>query len=420
MSIDLFHSGLPWESPEISGEGRLPMRSPLLPHPSAEAALEDLLAGTEGRDEAANPWRLGLDGTWRFALAANPASVPLGAGARFADPGFDDSSWGDLRVPGTWTLQGYDKPHYTNVVMPFGNVPPSAPAARNPTGLYRVRFELPRGWERRRVILHVGGAESFLEAWCNGSRLGFSKDTRLPSEFDLTPHVTVGTNLLSFMVIRYSDASFVEDQDQWWFGGIYRSVYLYSTDFAYIADVDARPLLSDDFSSGTVEATVKLGFTFDPSTARGPAPVDYAGGDDVPDRGDYRVRAVLYRGEDRVSIVGDEAVVGASYRASGWEARLSLPVPKPRLWSHEDPALYFLVVSLIAPDERELEHASCGLGFRRVEVRDRSLLINGKRVLIKGVNRHEHDERTGKTLSRADMVRDIEIMKRRNFNAVRL
>ncbi len=428
MSSDLFHSGKPWESPELSGEGRLPMRSPLLPYPSAEAAL----AAASAESEDSNPWVLSLDGTWRFALAANPDSVPVGfASAGFDAPGCAGEGWGDLRVPGTWALQGYDKPHYTNVVMPFGNVPPSAPAARNPTGLYRVRFELPRGWERRRVILHVGGAESFLEAWCNGSRLGFSKDTRLPTEFDITPHATEGTNLLSFMVIRYSDASFVEDQDQWWFGGIYRSVYLYSTDFAYIADIDARPLLSDDFSSGTVEAAVKLGFTFDPSTDPGPAPADYAGPDSLgaglpggadgaPYRGDYRVRATLFRGEERVSVAGDEAIVGASYRASRWEARLSLPVPEPRLWSHEDPALYRLVVSLFAPDGRELEHASCRLGFRRVEVRDRNLLLNGKRILIKGVNRHEHDERTGKTLSRADMVRDIEIMKRCNFNAVRL
>src|SRR5208282_2777999 len=251
MSGDLFHSGKPWESPELSGEGRLPMRSPLLPYPSVEAARAAASTGPLGRDsvEAADPWRLGLDGTWRFALAANPESVPRGD-AGFADSGFDESGWGAIRVPGTWTLQGYDKPHYTNVVMPFGNVPPSAPASHNPTGLYRVSFALPAAWERRRVVLHVGGAESFLEAWCNGSSLGFSKDTRLPSEFDITSRIVPGGNLLAFMVVRYSDASFVEDQDQWWYGGIYRSVYLYTTDFAYIADVDARPVLSDDLVSG--------------------------------------------------------------------------------------------------------------------------------------------------------------------------
>jgi beta-galactosidase len=435
MGGDLFHKALPWESPEQSGEGRLPMRSPLLPYPSAAAALAATRAGPARRGdsgapwvrasgETSNPWVFGLDGAWRFALAENPASVPRG----FAETGFDDSAWDDLRVPGTWTLQGYDKPHYTNVVMPFGNVPPSAPASHNPTGLYRLGFELPSGWERRRVVLHVGGAESFLEAWCNGVRLGFSKDTRLPSEFDLTSCARPGKNLLAFMVVRYSDASFVEDQDQWWYGGIYRSVYLYSTDFAYIADIDARPILSDDLRSGAVEAAVKLGFTFDPCGAvpAGTAPVDYAGTglppgfDPAAYRGDWRVRLELYGPGDGAPIARAEASVGALYRASRWEARLSLPVISPRLWSHEAPELYRLVASLASPDGVEVEHAACSLGFRKVEVKDRALLINGRRVLIKGVNRHEHDERMGKTLDTADMVRDIEIMKRHNFNAVRL
>ena len=481
MGLDPFHSVKPWESPELCGEGMLPMRSPLLPYPSAEAALAAAVAGPRGSahvgrgpsaaasGEADTPWRLGLDGSWRFALVPNPEAVPRGSnrGPGFAEEGFDDAPWASLRVPGSWTLQGFDKPHYTNVVMPFGNVPPSAPAEHNPTGLYRVRFELPSGWEGRRVVLHVGGAESFLEAWCNGSRLGFSKDTRLPSEFDITPFMTAGSNLLAFMVIRYSDSSYVEDQDQWWYGGIYRSVYLYSTDFAYIADLDARPKLSDDLESGEVEVAVKLGFTYDPSSpATGLVAGDVAASDMVtasgaeaapPMRtafvagdysspagllagalgaayyGDWRVRVALYgpvaaaegaaavRGEGRgAKVASAEASVDARYRLSRWEARLSLPVVEPRKWSHEDPALYTLVISLVSPDGREVEHAACSLGFRRVEVRDRSLLINGERVLIKGVNRHEHDERMGKTLELEDMIRDIEIMKRHNFNAVRL
>ncbi len=487
MNRDLFHSGKPWESPERCGEGRLPMRSPLMPFASAAAALDAVVAGPQGAlpgaGEAANRWKLGLDGAWRFALTANPEAVPRGVGGApgFADPAFDDAGWADLRVPGSWTLQGYDKPHYTNVIMPFGNVPPSAPAEHNPTGLYRVRFQLPAGWEGRRVVLHVGGAESFLEAWCNGSRLGFSKDTRLPSEFDLTPFITGGGNLLAFMVIRYSDASYVEDQDQWWYGGIYRSVYLYSTDFAYLADVDARARLSGDLAVGVVEAAVKLGFTYDPAAgaavasaaaekgaataARGStaaaasvepeplartayAPADYAaaglaqpglpqGVERAAYCGDWVVRAELYGPIALGSLYGPmgatpgvpgsgpkiasaEATVGACYRLSRWEARLELPAAEVRKWSHEDPALYALVVSLVSPDGREVEHSACALGFRRVEVRDRSLLVNGERVLIKGVNRHEHDQRMGKTLELADMVRDIEIMKRHNFNAVRL
>jgi len=463
MSIDLFHSGLPWESPELAGEGRLPMRSPLVPYPSAEAARVSARLGPAGREAAgasvASPWEMSLDGDWAFCLAENPSSVPgLGPGVAsgtpdFAHPGFDDSAWGRIRVPGTWTLQGYDKPHYTNVVMPFGNVPPSAPASHNPTGLYRVAFDLPAGWEKRRVVLRVGGAESYLAAWCNGARLGFSKDTRLPSEFDLTGAARAGRNLLAFMVVRYSDSSFVEDQDQWWYGGIYRSVSLYSTDFAYIADLDARPRLpgsrlgestthptrsAGESDGGAVDVVVKLGFSFDPcrSAPVGSAPADYPsaglppGADPEAYRGDWKVRLALYPprslgpgGPDaspEEPLARAEGAVGSLYRASRWEAALSLPVPSPAPWSHEDPALYCLVASLVSPSGAEVEHSSCLLGFRSVEVKDRSLLVNGRRVLLKGVNRHEHDERRGKTLDVAGMVKDIEIMKRRNFNAVRL
>ena len=304
----------------------------------------------------------------------------------------------------------------------------------------------PAHWERRRTVLHVGGAESFLEAWCNGERLGFSKDTRLPSEFDLTPFVRAGANLLAFMVVRYSDASFIEDQDQWWYGGIYRSVYLYSTDFAYIADVDARPSLPEEqggppgaAARGSLDLTVKLGFTFDPSrgAAVGAAPADYAAGGGLPMdadaallRGDWMVAAALH-GPQRLGPGGfgpeagapvavAKATVAAAYRSSRWEARVLLPVEAPAQWSHEDPALYTLVVSLVSPQGRETEHVACRVGFRRVEVKERALLINGARVLIKGVNRHEHDERHGKTLALADMIKDVEIMKRHNFNAVRL
>jgi len=434
MSKDLFHGTTPWESPELSGLGRLPMRSPLLPWADAESARKAARLGPSGAAAPANPWVLGLDGEWDFALAENPAATPEG----FQEPRFAAASWSKLRVPGTWTLQGFDKPHYTNVIMPFGNVPPSAPASHNPTGLYRRAFDLPAAWKGRRVVLHLGAAESFLEAWCNGAYLGFSKDTRLPTEFDLTDSLVPGRNLLAFRVIRYSDASFVEDQDQWWYGGIYRSVYLYSTEAAYIADLDARALSAADFSSGAVEVAMKLGFSFDPTGGRvpeGTAPVDYAGtglpeGADPGElRGDWSVRLALYGPRARGAAGPDaspespvataEAKVASLYRASRWEARLSIPVDAPRPWNHEDPALYCLVASLVSPRGEAVEHTALRLGFRSVEVRERKLLINGRRVMIRGVNRHEHDERNGKTLDTASMLRDIELLKRNNFNAVR-
>jgi len=539
--IDLFHGTRPWESPEFSGLGRLPMRSPLLPYSSAASALRAAMLGPEGLEiergmlsavdacpldsdaaqrlpaasgeracagsdngssagfDFGNSWFLSLDGDWDFLLAENPDAVPgltsepegsiEGEGSPdFAAPDFDDSAWKKIRVPGSWTLQGYDKPHYTNVIMPFGNVPPSAPAKHNPTGLYRTGFDLPEGWRGRRVVLHIGGAESFLAVWCNGKKLGFSKDTRLPSEFDISAALRgpgQGRNFLAFMVIRYSDSSFIEDQDQWWFGGIYRSVYLYSTEFSYIADVDARPVLAEDFKSAHLDIAARLGFTWDPAAAVTPpdsAPADYSGtglpASDAAAAGagsaavpQFRLRFRLYapaegrgaaegsaesgaprgdgkgaqRGSGRTAADGcgaphgvggaawnaaapetlprpiaeTESIVDGRCRSSRWEGRVSLPVSSPELWNSENPRLYYLVTTLIDPAGREIEHCAAALGFRKVEVRDRSLLINGERVMIRGVNRHEHDEVWGKTLSLKGMLRDIELLKRNNFNAVR-
>ena len=324
-------------------------------------------------------------------------------------------------MPGSWSLQGFDKPHYTNVVMPFEGAPPASPA-ENPTGLYRLAFDLPSAWKGRRVVLRVGSAESFLSVRANGREVGFSKDSRLPAEFDLGPFLKEGRNLLALKVIRYSDSSYIEDQDQWWLGGLHRGVYLYSTEGAYLRDLDARPTLSADLSSGSVELVASLGFSAAPASGGKP----------------WRIRARLYgpdatvRGEtvggatvrgaaarDSAPLAEAEAEVGPSYRASGWEARLSLPVASPEPWSAESPSLYALVATLLDPEGREIESEACRLGFRRVEVSGGALLVNGKRVLVKGANRHEHDEKRGKTLSTESMVRDIEILKRHNFNAVR-
>jgi beta-galactosidase len=432
--------GQPWEDPELVAFNRLPARSPFLPYPDAESARLAAAAGPCGRRLSDNPRCLSLDGRWRFTLAANPASRPDG----FFFPDFDDSGWNGLQVPGTWTMQGWDKPHYTNVVMPYSNVPPSAPASHNPTGLYRISFDLPASWEGNRTVLKVGGAESFLEVWCNGWSVGWGKDTRLPSEFDLTPFLEPGSNLLAFSVIRYSDASYIEDQDQWWYGGIYRSVLLYTTGPAWIADLFARPELDDALQDGTLRVEARLGFSFDPGATRpyaGSGPVDYARGtyctaegtvpaagpgsaDPAVWQGDWTVRISLFQpgassGTGTQPAAQADILVDGRYRASGWTGRISMPIVRPQQWNGESPCLYTLVATLVSPAGAELEHVACRVGFRKIEVRDRALLVNGKRVMIHGVNRHEHDERLGKTLSLEGMVRDIELMKRHNINAVR-
>ncbi|HEX2550964.1 MAG TPA: hypothetical protein VHK64_05165, partial [Nocardioidaceae bacterium] len=237
-----------WTRPEVTQVGRLPMRSPLLPAPDVATARDG---------DAANPWVRSLDGRWRFRLVDAPSAAPK----RFMDPDHRDRGWDEVDVPGLWTMQGYDRPIYTNVQMPFRGVPPEVPA-ENPTGLYRTRFKVPKAWKGRRIVLHVGAADSVLHVWVNGHAVGISKDSRLEAAFDVTDHVHQGENLLALMVVRWSDASYVEDQDQWWHAGIGRGVYLTATDTGWIADVHAHG--DWDGARGSLRVRTEVGFASRP------------------------------------------------------------------------------------------------------------------------------------------------------------
>ena len=395
--MDLWSDGTnrSWMQPELAGVGRLPAHATLHPYADVEAARR--------RDREGSPWFLGLNGDWRFRLAPRPEATP----ATFPSVDFDDRDWASLPVPSNWTMHGYDRPHYTNVRMPFGTPPPSVPDD-NPTGLYRTRFRIPARWRDRRIVLHVGGAESVLYVWVNGAAVGMGKDSRLPQEFDLTPHVTPGDEaVLCCAVVRWSDASFVEDQDQWWMGGIHREVFLYCTARTWIDDVFAQAALDVDLRHGRLSVTTKLGFL------------------DTP-RDGWSVCAMLFDDAGREVLpeplrgpVKADTATHNPYRGPLGLVTLEVAVAAPAPWSSESPSLYTLVVSLHDGDGPAAEATSCRLGFRRVELGDRELLINGKAVMIAGMNRHEHHPVRGKAITREDMIADIELMKRFNVNAVR-
>ncbi|MDR1636378.1 MAG: DUF4981 domain-containing protein [Treponema sp.] len=418
-----------WENPEIQCINRLPMRSSFLPFPSEQEALADIIAGPEFRRPEDNALYLGLDGSWNFKLLNNPEE--------------DDPEWvkpeappGDraIRVPGTWTLQGYDKPHYTNVQMPFQAAPPRAPRD-NPTGLYRRNFTLPANWKGRRVVLHVGSAESCCLVYLDGEFVGMGKDTRLPSEYDLTPFLKgegsagsagEGRHTLCLKVVRYSDASYIEDQDQWWFGGIHRSVYLYATEDRYLTDVEAIPGAPDGEGSGRLRFLAAMGGRVPESRSAGNSAVDLD-----PSYPPFVIKYRLYpyerpeSREDALRIAGalkpllsGELSLACNYRVNSNRVEKELILAKPKIWSHESPNLYVLTLE-VYQGGRHVESAALCTGFRSVSVARRELLINGKAALIKGVNRHEHDEKTGKTLSTQAMLRDIVLLKQHNFNAVR-
>jgi len=348
MGLDaLLHlGGRPtWMNPQLPSLNRLEPHATLVPFRSPDDAAS--------LDASRSPWYLPLGGEWDFRLAPRPEEAAAALAER--------RGWSRAEVPGLWTMQGFGRPHYTNVQMPFPNPPPEVPAA-NPTGIYRRRFTVPRGWRRRRLVLGFGGCEGALYVLVNGEPVGIAKDARTPAEFDVSTLVRHDReNELVAVVVQWSDASFVEDQDQWWHGGLSREAYLRAdgglTDLFVHADMDG--LLRVEAPRGDLLLLDARGKT----VAQGRV-------------GTHRVRS-------------------------------------PRLWSAEDPALYTLVVT------REGESVACRVGFRSVEIRDGLLLVNGTAIRIHGVNRHDHDDRRGRAVTRELMEADARMMKQHNVNAVR-
>jgi beta-galactosidase len=385
-----------WRSPELTAIGRLPMHG--VPHPDRHV----------------------LDGRWRFQLLPAPDAEP------------DEDGWREIDVPGMWTMQGTgDLPHYTNVQMPWPHQPPDVPEA-NPTGLYTRGFEIPAGWAGRRVVLHVGAAESVLIVTVNGRDVGMSKDAHLAAEFDVTGLLVPGENEITLRVVKWSDATFVEDQDQWWHGGISRSVFLYATGPVYVADIAAIGGLADDLTTGTLDLTVDLGFagvlpsagwTIEAAIPGLLEPVRAT--NQLPPAAPWPFPTVIRR-----HIVGGDAAVAEERAAWEREYRVQVPplagrvhwdlsIPGVPRWTAETPALHDLHVTVRSPDGELVEEHTLRIGFRRVEIRGVDLLVNGARVFIRGINRHDFDQHTGRVVSRESMREDLLVMKRFGFNAVR-
>ena len=385
----------PWADPEVVSIGRLPMHVPLTRWDTLD----------EARSSTTSPWSMSLDGRWQFRRFAHPDLVPASAVAAKEPSG----RWGTSAVPGNWTLDGVgDVPHYTNVAMPFDGPPPRLPD-EIPTGVYRRTFRRPASWKRHQVVLHIGGAESVHAVYVNGSFVGYGTDSRLPSEYDITPHLVAGTNTVAVVVMRYSAQSYVEDQDQWWMAGLHRSVYLEARATVHLADVVAKPVWTDEGASLSLDVRVA---SHDVTTA-------------VPDGWQVRARLetldsahLVVRWDDR----SDTAPIPSEqtpYFFAGNCVSLRGAVPRVRPWSAETPQRYRVLVELIRPDGSTAEVVSQLVGFRSVEVRDRALLVNGKRVMIRGVNRHDHHPERGKAVTPDDMRADLAAMKRHNINAVR-
>ncbi len=397
----------PWTEPELTALHRLPMHS--VPHHD----------------------RIELDGRWRFQLLPNPDAKA-------------EANWAEVDVPGCWTMQGFqDLPLYTNVQMPFPGDPP-LPPERNPTGVYEREVSLPESWMvGRRIVLHVGAAESVLIVVVNGHDVGIGKDSHLASEFDLTRYLKPGPNIIRLRVVKWSDASFIEDQDQWWHGGITRSVFLYATARVHLADVRVDAGLTDDLRTGTLEISADIdfdGLTHEADwtvearlgeIARLSGAVPFAGlkpgprvvrADSEPlSRHRFDLVARLVSGVDLTQEEeADWAGLADQLRPPvDGRVRLTTEIPDVAAWSAEQPSLYPLTVVLRSPAGQSVEQVELRVGFRQVEIRGLDLLINGARVLLRGVNRHDFDQFTGRVVSVASMRADVIAMKQFGFNAVR-
>ncbi len=392
------------QSPESISAGKI------APH----AIIDHYFSEGDKALKSTKEWNLSLNGVWDFNIYNNPAEVDLNAEFK-----------SKITVPGCWDMQGFFAPIYTNIPMPFIEFPPNIPMEKNPTGVYRTKFTLPENWGDKKVIIHFDGVENFFTPMINGHLLGFVKDSRAASEFDITDFLQVGENELKVVVSQFSDGSFMEDQDQWWHAGIVRSVYLQAMPKNHIFDVFATATLDKELKNGELilELTASL-------KAEGDFCNNFKNGMLAAKPGNiydnWNFEAELF--DEGEKIWSYECPLGESFDFKGiyplrdpqrifskFKANVGKVIP----WNSENPKRYNLLIKLKNPSAQIIDSTAIKIGFRRVETKNRQLLINGKAVLINGMNRHEHHPSKGRTLSREDMLQDIKLMKQFNVNAVR-
>lgn len=353
-----------WQDPAVNEINRLPMRS-------------TLDAGE----------RLSLDGVWRFDWVRNASEQPDGIWR--AD--YDDSAWATIPVPGMWELYGWGDPIYVNVGYAwrgnFRNDPPHVPDAENHVGSYRRTFEVPADWAGKDIFLSIGSATSNVYVWINGRFVGYSEDSKLAAQFDVTKFVKPGENLIALQMFRWSDGSYLEDQDFWRLSGIARGVELTARDKAHLQDVRITPALDGEYRDAQLRVELE-------TTPR-------------VKRVDLTLRDAAGR-----------SVATQSVRISGGKGDYTFEVADPAKWTAETPNLYTLEMA-VSDGSRTTETVTETVGFRSVEIRDAQLLVNGQPILIKGADRHEMDPLGGYVVSRERMIEDIRIMKELNINAVR-
>lgn len=373
-----------WQNkPQITGINRLPQRASFMPYESLDKAL---------RGERFSSGRcLSLNGEWKFRLFENYKSKVIS----FAEPKFDATGWDTIAVPSSWQSEGFDRPIYTNIQYPWeGNErlhPPLAPTEFNPVGCYIKKFTLPKGFSKGRVVICFEGVESCFYLYVNGTRYGYSEGTFRHSEFDITDLLSPGENTIGVEVYRWCTGSWLEDQDFFRLAGIFRSVYLYTTASQYIADFCVSASPDSKYQSGTVDTQLTLGTL----------------------SGHTEVEMTVYDAN------GDVAAFDSFTAENQKRVHLKATLPFMRVWNAEHPYLYTVVFALRDENGVSFEFASMKTGFRKVEIKESVVYLNGKRLVLKGVNRHEFAYDKGRAIDTDTMIEDIKVMKAHNINAVR-
>ncbi len=375
-----------WEDPTIFNVGQTEPRSHFMSYPDVESFRKGRFVDS--------PFYHSLDGEWEFYWSPNPAARPVD----FFQPEFDTAEWGTIPVPSNWELEGHGIPIYVNDRYPFPKNPPLVPHDDNPVGSYRKTFTIPEGWEGRTIYLEFGAVKSAAYFWLNGKLLGYNQDSKTPVCFNITPFLEAGENIIAAEVYRYSDASYIECQDFWRISGMEREVFLRAAEPLQIYDFFVKTDLDENYKDGSLEVLVDLE---NYSTILAKANLSY-----------------LLIDPDGNEICGNKISTEVESEKS-FSFKIKEPISNPKKWTAETPSLYQLVLILKNEEGKILEVTGTKIGFRKLEIKNGQMLVNGVAVTLRGVNRHEHDEITGHVISEESMLLDIQLMQRNNINAVR-
>jgi len=380
-----------WENEQVIGINKEPVHATFFPLSSVDEVYSD---GMQSQ------WVQLLNGTWKFNWVPNVANRPMD----FYKTDYDASSWKDIPVPGNWQMFGFGTPIYTNITYPFDKNPPKIGGENgNPVGSYLRTFTVPENWDDREIFIHFDGVSSAFYIWVNGEKVGYSQGSRTPAEFNLTKYLKNGDNRIAIQVFRWSDGSYLEDQDGWRLSGIFRDVYLYSTPKTQIQDFFVTTDLDEDYNDAVISAKINLK-NYDKKTFK---------------NGTVEFKLMELDGTE-VKVDGHLSQTISSLNSKeSKELIISGKVPSPLKWTHETPNLYKVAISLKDNKGKVTEVVACNTGFREIEIKNREVLLNGKPIMFKGVNKVEHHPIYGKMTTREWLEKEVLLMKQHNINSIR-